>query len=185
LVHQHRFTGIARALSRGFLGMTLAHLGLAAGITGVTLTSLYGVERDVPLKRRESAEAGGYRFRLDDLRDVLGPNYQAIEAKVTVSRDDETIAVLRPQKRVYRVQTEAMTEAAIDPGLFRDLFVALGEPIRDDGFSLRIQYKPGVRLIWLGGLMMVLGGVLAASDRRYRLARRRARDVLPEGVATV
>ena len=96
---------------------------------------------------------------------------------------------MRPQKRVYRVQTEAMTEAAIDPGLFRDLFVAMGEPIRDDGFSLRIQYKPGVRLIWLGGLMMVLGGVLAASDRRYRVALRRARDARdvlpPEGVATV
>ncbi len=189
LVHQHGLAGIARALSRGFLGMSLAHLGLAAGITGVTLTSLYGVERDVPLKRGESAEAGGYRFRLDSLRDVLGPNYQAIEAKVTVSRDDETIAVLRPQKRVYRVQTEAMTEAAIDPGLFRDLFVAMGEPIGDDGFSLRIQYKPGVRLIWLGGLMMVLGGALAASDRRYRLSLRHARDARdvlpPEGVAAV
>ncbi len=185
LVHQHGLAAIGRALSRGFLGMTLAHLGLAAGITGVTLTSLYGIERDVPLARGESAEAGGYAFRLDSLRDVLGPNYRAIEAEITVSRDGETVAILYPQKRVYRVQKDAMTEAAIDAGLFRDLFVAMGEPIQGDGFSLRIQYKPGVRLIWLGGLLMVFGGLLAASDRRYRVAVRRGREALPEGVAVL
>jgi cytochrome c-type biogenesis protein CcmF len=183
LAHQHGLAEILRALSRGFVGMNVAHLGLAAGITGVTLNSIYGVERDVPVGIGESAEAGGYRFRLDALKDVLGPNYQALEGKVTVSKDGDTVAVLRPQKRVYRVQTEAMTEAGIDPGLLRDLFVALGEPIGDKGFSMRIQYKPGVRLIWIGGLLMALGACLAASDRRYRLAVRRPREALPEGVA--
>ena len=95
---------------------------------------------------------------MNSLRDVAGPNYEAIESEVVISRDGEQIAVLHPQKRVYRVQKNAMTEAGIDGDWNRDLFVAMGEPLGDGAWSLRLQYKPMVRFIWLGALVMALGG---------------------------
>ncbi|MGH8583135.1 MAG: heme lyase CcmF/NrfE family subunit [Gammaproteobacteria bacterium] len=161
---------LRRNLSRGFLGMLLGHLGLAVSIAGVTVTSLYGVERDVPLAVGESADLGDYRFRLERLEEVSGPNYHAVQGHVTVRRDEAVVTKLKPQKRIYRVQTSPMTEAGIDAGLTRDLFVALGEPLGDSKWSVRLQYKPLIRWVWLGGLLMALGGVLAASDRRYRIA---------------
>ncbi len=184
LVHKRTLGGVVRALPRAFVGMSLAHLGLAAAIAGITLTSLYGVERDVKLALGESAEAGGYRFRLEALEDLEGPNYRAVEAKVSVSKGDRQVVELRPQKRIYRVQTMPMTEAGIDAGLFRDLYVALGEPLGDNAWSVRLQVKPWVRWIWLGGIMMALGGLLAATDRRYRLVVRRSEIAAKLGIAT-
>jgi cytochrome c-type biogenesis protein CcmF len=174
LVHKRTLDGFVRALPRGFVGMSLAHIGFAAAIIGITLTTLYGVERDVKLTVGESVEAGGYRFQLDGLDDLDGPNYRAIEARISVHRGDAQVAELRPQKRIYRVQTMPMTEAGIDAGLVRDLYVALGESLGGEAWSVRLQVKPGVRWIWIGGLMMALGGLLAATDRRYRLVVRRS-----------
>lgn len=172
--HQHTLKGMMRALSPGFSGMALAHLGFALALAGVTVTSLYGAERDVKLAIGETAELGGYRFRMERLRSVAGPNYEATEARIVALREELVVAELYPQKRIYRVQTSPMTEAAIDAGFTRDLYVALGEPVGKEAWSVRIQVKPCVRWIWLGGMVMALGGILAASDRRYRFGLRPA-----------
>ena len=110
----------------------------------------------------------GYAFRFDGVQDRTGPNYQAVRGTFTVSRGERQISQMLPEKRIYRVQTSAMTEAGIDVGWTRDLFVALGEPLGDGSWSVRIQYKPMIRFIWLGALVMALGGLVAVSDRRYR-----------------
>jgi cytochrome c-type biogenesis protein CcmF len=111
---------------------------------------------------------GGYTYRFDGVRLRDGPNFHATEGIVSVFRQDEQVASLHPQKRTYFVQTNPMTEAGIDGGVFRDLYVALGEPLGAGAWSLRLHYKPLVRWIWFGALMMAGGGILAATDRRYR-----------------
>ncbi|ADE14028.1 cytochrome c-type biogenesis protein CcmF [Nitrosococcus halophilus Nc 4] len=163
------------SLSRSFMGMSLAHLGFAVSIVGVTLTTMYGQDRDVGVAIGEAAELGAYEFRLDDIREVNGPNYRALEGTVSVLKGGELITTLQTQKRIYRVQTSPMTEAGIDAGLFRDLFVALGDSLGNNTWSLRIQFKPFVRWIWLGGLLMALGGAVAVSDRRYRVSMQKMR----------
>jgi len=167
---RHRRGGsVRRAFGRGFTGMTLAHLGAAVFIAGVTWTTGAGVERDVRLAPGESALLSGFSFRFDGVSPHLGPNYRAVRGTLHVSREARPVAVLHPEKRTYISQAEPMTEAAVDAGFTRDLYVALGEPAGDDGaWTLRLQYKPLVRWIWLGPLMMAIGGLLAASDRRYR-----------------
>ncbi|MGH8496895.1 MAG: heme lyase CcmF/NrfE family subunit [Gammaproteobacteria bacterium] len=155
-------------LPRHVLGMSLAHFGVGVFILGVTVTSTFSVETDRGAQPGESLEVGGYDFRFRGTSNVEGPNFSAVEAEVAVSRAGEPVAVLYPQKRVYQVQTSPMTEAGIDAGWTRDLYVALGDPLGGGAWSMRIQYKPLVRLIWLGALIMALGGLLSASDKRYR-----------------
>lgn len=163
-----------RNIPRGYYGMVIAHLGIAVFAIGVTLTSVYSVERDVRLAQGESYQLGPYVFRFDGVRRIDGPNYTASEGVVRVDRAGALVAQLQPQKRVYRAQPNPMTEAGIDAGLTRDLFVALGEPLGTEGaWSLRLYYKPFIRWIWLGALFMGAGGLLAATDRRYRVAARR------------
>ena len=165
-----------RALGRGFAGMSLAHLGAGVFIAGVTWTTGAGVERDVRLAPGESVEVSGYAFRFDGVASHLGPNYRALRGTVQVLRDGEPYSVLHPEKRTYLAQAEPMTEAAVEPGFTRDLYVALGEPVGTQGaWTMRVQYKPLVRWIWLGPLMMAIGGLLAAGDRRYRPSPRPAR----------
>ncbi|HEX4872342.1 MAG TPA: heme lyase CcmF/NrfE family subunit, partial [Nevskiaceae bacterium] len=163
------------SIPRGVWGMSLAHLGLGLWTLGVTFASLYSVERDVRLGPGQQAEIGDYQFRFDGVRVVAGPNYESDLGTVVVSRDGQTLAALTPEKRLYPSQGSVMTEAAVDASLARDLYVALGEPIdpaRPEGeWALRLYVKPMMRLVWLGGLLMGIGGLLAASDRRYRLAR--------------
>ena len=113
-------------------------------------------------------EVAGHRFELRELQDVAGPNYKAIEGVVEIRRDGEFIAEVRPQKRQYLVQKSPMTEAGIHAKWNKDLFVALGDQLGDGAWSVRIQYKPMIRFIWLGALVMALGGLIAVSDRRYR-----------------
>ncbi|KAB7627489.1 heme lyase CcmF/NrfE family subunit [Alkalilimnicola sp. S0819] len=156
----------------GIWGMVLAHLGMAMFIVGVTLVSNLELERDVRLAPGESVTLAGYDYRFDGVSRVEGPNYTARRGHVMVSRDGEHIAELWPEKRTYRVQQSPMTDAAIDVGVFRDLYVALGEPLGEQGaWSLRVHYKPFVRWIWGGTVLMVLGGIFAAADRRYRRTR--------------
>jgi cytochrome c-type biogenesis protein CcmF len=175
---------VRRALGRGFAGMSLAHLGAGVFIAGVTWTTGAGVERDVRLAPGESTALSGYSFRFDGVGPHLGPNYRAVRGTVHVLRDGEPYAVLHPEKRTYLAQPEPMTEAAIQPGFTRDLYVALGEPVGTDGaWTIRVQYKPLVRWIWLGPLMMAIGGLLAAGDRRYRPSTRTARAPSAEGKA--
>ncbi len=150
-------------------GMTIAHLGLGMFVLGATVTSSYSVEVDRRAVVGDQLSVAGLDFIFRGTRDVQGPNYQAVEGEFEVRKDGRLITVLTPQKRVYRVQTSAMTEAAIDAAWYRDLFVALGEPLGADAWSVRIQYKPLIRFIWLGCLVMALGGLVASTDRRYRL----------------
>jgi cytochrome c-type biogenesis protein CcmF len=154
----------------GFYGMTLAHFGIAVFVIGITLTSVYSVEKDLRMAPGDSVDMSGYLFKFHAVEETQGPNYLAQQGLVTVSHHGNEIAKLEPQKRVYQVQKMPMTEAAIDAGLFRDLFVAIGEPLGDDGaWSLRIYYKAFIRWIWLGAVFMAVGGLCAACDKRYRL----------------
>ncbi len=155
----------------GFWGMTLAHIGIAVFSIGVSLTSLYSIEKDLRLAPGETEEIAGYRFTFDGVSRVQGPNYVADEGVLDVQLDDADVARLAAQKRAYEGNSQMgiMTEAAIDAGFTRDLFFALGEQLDQQGaWSMRIYYKPFVRWIWLGAFMMGIGGVLAVTDRRYR-----------------
>ena len=166
------------ALGRGFMGMSLAHLGAAVFIIGVTWTTGAGVERDVRLAPGESAALAGFSFRFEGVSGHAGPNYRAVRGTLYVSRKDEPVAVLHPEKRTYVSQAgQPMTEAAVHAGFTRDLYVALGDqPGQEDGaWTMRLQYKPFVRWIWLGPLMMAIGGLLCASERRQRHVSRPAR----------
>ncbi len=164
-----------------FWGMTLAHLGIAVFTVGVALVSLYNTETDLRMEPGDSHEIGGYNFLFEGARQVRGPNYSAAEGRLVVTRDNEPVTVLKPQKRIYDVRRDTMTEASIDAGLTRDLFAALGEPLETTGsnremiegaWSVRLYHKPFIRWIWFGAVLMALGGMLAASDRRYRVASR-------------
>jgi cytochrome c-type biogenesis protein CcmF len=154
--------------------MTLGHIGLAVTVVGITLTSLYSVEKDVRLAPGETYALGPYSFAFEGVSQYRGPNYVSNQGTVVASRNGETIATLKPAKRVYTTQGMPMTEAGIDAGLFRDLFVALGDQLDGGAWAVRLYHKPFVRWIWLGAIIMSLGGLLAASDRRYRVLARRS-----------
>jgi cytochrome c-type biogenesis protein CcmF len=164
--------GSLRRLPRGYIGMLLAHIGVAVFIVGVTFVSAYEKADDVRMSPGDSHEIAGYRFEFRELKQVEGPNYRAQRGVFDVFKNDKAVATLRPEKRTYFSQENPMTEAGIDPGLFRDLYVSLGEPLDGgDAWAVRVYYKPFVRWIWLGPLLMVFGGMLAAFDRRYRLRK--------------
>ncbi|NNJ91744.1 MAG: heme lyase CcmF/NrfE family subunit [Gammaproteobacteria bacterium] len=162
------------SLPMGYFGMMLGHIGIAVFVVGITLVSIYSTEKDVRMQKGDSVNLGGYDFTFQGVREFRGKNYVASEGIVTVSRDGEEVVRMLPQKRVYLVQKNPMTEAAIDAGLTRDLFVALGEKLDTKGaWSLRLYHKPYIRWIWLGAIIMSLGALLSAADPRYRkLARR-------------
>ncbi|MDP5117133.1 MAG: heme lyase CcmF/NrfE family subunit [Burkholderiaceae bacterium] len=153
-----------------FWGMHLAHFGMAVLVLGITGVKSYEVERDVRMAMGDTVTIAPYTFRLVGMEDVMGPNYKALQAKVEVLKNDQVIETLRPQKRRYFSTAMPMTEAAIDTGPLRDLYVSLGDPVAGDtpSWSMRVYYKPFVPWLWAGVLFMVFGGVLAALDRRYR-----------------
>jgi cytochrome c-type biogenesis protein CcmF len=157
----------------GFYGMTIAHLGIAVFVVGITLTSVYSVEKDIRMAPGDTVELSSYQFKFQGIKQAQGPNFIAEQGLITVGHEGEADVVLEPQKRVYQVQKMPMTEAAIDAGLFRDLLVAIGEPLGDDGaWSLRIYYKSFIRWIWLGAVLMAIGGLCATCDKRYRSAKK-------------
>lgn len=175
---RQRMQGRHATLSRATLGMCVAHLGAAALVLGISVTSMLGVEQDLVLKPGQTVSVAGYDFSFQGVHPEHGPNYEARQGVFQVSRGGREVAVMRPEKRAFT--TTETTEAAIEPGLFRDLYLALGNPLDQGAWSVRIQYKPLVRFIWLGGLLMMLGGFLAASDRRYR--RSAVPETVPAGV---
>ncbi len=164
---QHKAQALLQT-SRGFYGMTLAHLGIAVFIVGVTLTSLYSVEKDISIKPGETYTLGQFDFTFEGVNQIQGPNYIAQRGTVRVTRDGNPVATLHPEKRDYGRDAMPMTEAAIKGNLTRDIYVALGEPLGNDAWAMRIYNKAYVRWIWWGGVFMGLGGLLAAFDRRYR-----------------
>jgi cytochrome c-type biogenesis protein CcmF len=150
-------------------GMMVAHLGIAVFIFGVTLVRGYETERDLRMAPGETVAIGGYRFTFKGTKEVPGPNYAAIRGEFEVRREgSENVMVMNPEKRVYEASGQTMTEAAIDTGFTRDLYVSLGEPVGDDAWGVRIYHKPFVDWIWGGCFIMALGGFLALADRRYR-----------------
>jgi cytochrome c-type biogenesis protein CcmF len=160
-------------LSLSYRGMMLAHFGFVVVMLGIVYVSAFDIEKDVRLTPGESVTLQGYRYEFASVEKIQGPNYRATQGTFKVYQDDQLVATLTPEKREYLVQRNMMTEAAIDPGFARDLYVALGEPLGDGSWAVRIYYKPLMRWVWAGALIMALGGVLAMSDRRYRVGARK------------
>ncbi|PKM21597.1 MAG: heme lyase NrfEFG subunit NrfE [Gammaproteobacteria bacterium HGW-Gammaproteobacteria-14] len=163
----------SRRLHRAYYGMITAHIGLAILVAGITQVSFREVERDVRMTPGEMIEMAGYQFEFSELTEREGPNFDAIRGVFSVSSGDRAVTVLTPEKRTYRVSGQVMTEAAIHSRPARDLYVALGEPIDDTAWAVRVYYKPGIGWLWLGSGLLALGGFMAATDRRYR---RRGQD---------
>ena len=185
LIDKTRHTGLLKGITRmtrSYWGMQLGHLGIAVCAIGIVLSTQQSGERDLRMAPGDMRELAGYQFVFEGAQHHEGPNYTSDRATVRVLVKGEEIAVLHPEKRLYTVQMMPMTEAGIDPGLFRDLYVALGEPLEDGAWAVRLHVKPYVRWIWLGGLLMAFGGVLSAMDRRYRVkVKARVRETLGMG----
>jgi cytochrome c-type biogenesis protein CcmF len=152
----------------GYYGMLMAHFGVAVFIIGITAVRGFETEQDVRMQVGGVSQSGGYDFQLVSLKTIAGPNYAAIQGHFDVSKNGKPVTSLYPEKRVYTASQMPMTEAAIDSGITRDLYVSLGEPINENEWSVRIYHKPFVDWIWGGCLLMALGGFLAITDRRYR-----------------
>ena len=159
-------------ITRAALGMCVAHFGVGLFTLGVTIVSAFSIESDRSMVVGQTVEAAGYEFELRSLRNVDGPNFRALEGEIDIRKNGEFVGQLRPQERTYIVQQNPMTEAGILVSWNRDLFVALGDSLGQGAWSVRLQYKPFIRFIWVGCLVMALGGLIAASDRRYRVSVR-------------
>jgi cytochrome c-type biogenesis protein CcmF len=164
------------APSRGFYGMHLAHLGVAAFVAGVTVVTGYQTEKDVRMNIGEVVSAGGYEFRLQNITQLSGPNYEAVRAEMQVSRNGEIVSTLHPEKRAFTTVQSVTSEAAIDRSIFRDLYVSLGDQAEGGGWTVRVYHKPLVNWIWGGALLMAIGGAFAVTDRRYALQAKRESD---------
>jgi cytochrome c-type biogenesis protein CcmF len=162
------------ALPRGYLGMLVAHLGVAAFITGVTLVKGYEVEKDVQMDVGDTVSVGPYTAKFVGTSEGTGPNYLYLRGQFEMLRGDKLVRTMFPEKRKFVSKDEPMTDAAIAPGIAGDLYVSLGEPVSQTAWVVRVYYKPFVDWIWGGCLLMAAGGALALSDRRYRLAQRRS-----------
>ncbi len=186
LIHRLRSSGkeglFAKlaAQSPSYYGMHAAHLGIAVFIIGVTLVGGYETEKDVRMEIGDTVAVGGYTFRFNGATKAPGPNYMADIGNVDVLRNGEKVSVLEPEKRTYNASGMAMTEAAIDTGILRDLYVALGEPLENGAWIVRVYHKPFVDWIWFGCMLMAFGGFLAVTDRRYRLSPRKQREPLED-----
>lgn len=168
LRHSDSFVLGLKKLSLSYFAMVIAHTGIAVTLIGICLTSLYSEHRDLRMDVGQKVKLLDYEFELTKLSKIDGPNYKADQADITVYYQGEFLEYMQPQKRRYLASGNVMTEVALDPGLFRDLYVAMGEPLNDTAWAMRVYVKPVVRWIWLGALMMALGAVLAVADKRYR-----------------
>ncbi|WP_202303202.1 heme lyase CcmF/NrfE family subunit [Dryocola clanedunensis] len=161
-------------LPRSHWGMVLGHLGLAVTVVGIAFSQNYSVERDVRMKAGDSIDIHQYHFVFRDVRDLVGPNYSGGVGIIDVTRNGKYEATLHAEKRYYNSNRSMMTEAAIDGGITRDLYAALGEELDDGSWAVRLYYKPFVRWIWAGGLLMTLGGICCLFDPRYRSRKKMA-----------
>ncbi|MDU8924646.1 heme lyase CcmF/NrfE family subunit [Pasteurellaceae bacterium LIM206] len=168
--HRSGFWAGLTKLSRSHWGMVLAHLGVAMTVWGIAFSQNYSIERDVRMQAGDVVKVGDYAFQFNGISNADGPNYSGGKAKVDISKNGKHETTLYAEKRFYTVSRMSMTEAAIDWGFSRDLYVALGERLPDNAWALRLYYKPFVRWIWFGGVFMALGGLLCMFDRRYRFA---------------
>ncbi|TPW11671.1 MAG: cytochrome c-type bioproteinis protein CcmF, partial [Halothiobacillaceae bacterium] len=167
-----------------YYGMLLAHTGMGVFILGVTMVKGFEEEKDVRMELGDVVTMGDYQFRFDGTVKIQGPNFKADRGSILVTQGERAVAVLHPEKRIYNVQQQPMTEAAIESGVFRQLYVSLGEPVGGGAWSVRVYYKPFVTWIWGGAFVMGLGGLLALSDRRYRIANRDVKRAVVEPSAT-
>jgi cytochrome c-type biogenesis protein CcmF len=172
------------ALPRGYLGMLTAHVGVAVFIVGVTLVKGYEVEKDVRMDVGDTVAIGPYTARFVGTSEGSGPNYLYLRGQFEMLRGDRLVRTMFPEKRKFASSNEPMTNAAIAPSISGDLYVSMGEPVSDTAWVVRVYYKPFVDWIWGGCLVMAAGGVLALSDRRYRLAQgRRGAELAGAGAA--
>ena len=180
------FLSAASRQPRSFFGMHLAHIGVAVFVVGVAMVNGYQAEKDVKMEVGDTVSVGSYTFKFNGVRSQNGPNYLALVGDVDLIKDGKPIRKLFPEKRNYFTSSMPMTEAAIDSGFLRDVYVSLGEPIDrakpEAAWAVRVYYKPFVDWIWGGCLLMALGGLLAVIDRRYRV-RSRAASKLPAAQA--
>ncbi|MDG1820147.1 MAG: heme lyase CcmF/NrfE family subunit [Porticoccaceae bacterium] len=173
-----------KKLSASYWGMLCAHVGIAVCAIGVGLSSVYDVQKDVRMVPGDKQMVSGYEFRFDRLDAVQGPNYTASRGQISVFKDAKLVSILHPEKRNYSARNQVMTEADIDARLSRDIYVSLGEPLKGDAWAVRLYVKPFVRCIWLGGILLSLGGLLTVLDKRYR-RRRVKKDATTKGPVTV
>ena len=157
-----------KRLTPSYYGQAMAHIGFAITLLGASLNTIYSDQRDLRLSVGESIVAAGYLYELVDVERVQGPNYSADIAEIKIMRKGKVINVLTPEKRRYFSGGNEMTEAAVDVAFFRDLYVALGEKLGGNDWAVRIHYKPVVRWIWFGAMLVGLGGLLAVADKRYK-----------------
>lgn len=155
-----------------YWGMVLAHVGIGITAIGICYTSLYSQQRDVRMGVADTARLNNYTFNLIKIENVAGPNYTATRGNFQIYYDGKSVTYLKPEKRLYHAGRNVMTEAAIQASLSRDIYISMGEPIEDGqgDWAIRLYIKPYVRLIWLGFLLMGVGGILAILDKRYRLS---------------
>ena len=171
-------------LTPSYVGMFAAHFGFALTLTGAVFVTQFSAERDLRMEAGDSVSLNNYRFTLEEVTVIEGPNYSADRGVFSVYLDGERFTTMMPEKRRYVASGQIMTEAAIDAGVMRDLYLALGEPLGDGAWSVRVQHKPMIRWIWFGALMIGLGGLTTALDRRYRRGRSRTVPQETLGLAT-
>ena len=166
------FKGLGQ-LRLSYWGQQTAHIGVIIAVIGVAFTSTLSIERDVALGENDTVHVQGYDFEVKDFHEVRGSNFDGVQAQVEVTKDGQKVTTLYPEKRTYVISMMPMTEAAIDASLMRDVYVALGEPIAEDSnkWAVRIYVKPLIRWIWLGAIIMALGGLLSMLDSRYRIKK--------------
>lgn len=181
LVHGSFIKGLKR-LTLSYWAMVLGHVGIAFVIAGVTLTSAYSVERDVSMQPLDVVQLNEYDYRFEGVKRIRGPNYSGHAGVVSVLKNGSLVTKLYAEKRQYDIGMQFMTEAAIDAGFTRDLYLALGEQLSNGGWSLRIYHKPYVRWMWLGGILISLAGFMILGDKRYRTSRKSDEQLQPKGV---
>ncbi len=162
-----------KAPSRSYYGMQLAHIGVAVFIAGVTVVTSYQTEKDVKMNLGDTVSVGDYEFRLNNLVQYQGPNFRAVRADMSVTRNGAPVTVMYPEKRAFTASGNVTSETAIDRSVWRDLYLSLGDEVSGGGWTVRVYHKPLVNWIWGGALLMAIGGGFAVTDRRYALASKK------------
>jgi len=165
--------------TQSYWGMVVSHIGIAVAIVGATMVSFYETQLDIRMDVNDSVSLSGYEFRFEGMKDVAGPNYSAKQGQFRVFEGGKEITLLQPERRVYRVQTMGMTEAGIDSTITRDLFVALGDPLDNEAWAVRVYVKPFINLLWIAGGLIAFGGFICMTDRRYRAKKAANKTELP------